>query len=72
MAPDASLCAQALGKAFVKQFIILVAISEALLAVLTFLEGQHLFVPPLIRHFLSSLMFSLTNYVRELWLAALY
>lgn len=47
------------------------AISEALLAVLTFLEGQHPFVPALIKHFPSSPISSLTSYAREFQLAAL-
>lgn len=47
------------------------AISEALVVELTFLEGQHPFVPALIKHFPSSPTSSLTSYAREFWLAAL-
>ena len=47
------------------------AISEALLAVFTFLEGQHPFAPALIKHFISSPISSLNSYAREFQLAAL-
>lgn len=47
------------------------AISEALVVELTFLEGQHPIVPALSKHFPSSPTSSLTTYAREFWLAAL-
>lgn len=47
------------------------AISEALLAVCTFLEGQHPFVPALIKHFPSSPISFLTSHAMEFQLAAL-
>lgn len=46
------------------------AISEALVAVLSFLEEQHPFVPAWIQHFPSSPIFSL-SYVRDFQLSAL-
>lgn len=46
------------------------AISEALIAVLSFLEEQHPFVPALIQHFPSSPIFSL-SYAMDFQLAAL-